>query len=447
MTGTLATLGLAALVVATGLVWAIVAVAALRRSGRRPQGPVSLIALLWIVGPLILVTVKLYPPDLSGPFPTMGRLLSVSGYVVGAIAMFSALRTPRAKAAPLALALACYYAALLLSMGFGAVPSVAEPLIVTPLLVLPFVIHGGYTYEWLLRQVLIVLRTIVLGSIAVALLAPEIAFNTVEAREVFGLSRLEGLATHPNTLAILAVILLLVELAGHSRILWVVPPLIALILAQSNTAVVAILATVFFIGGAAGRWLRRLAGAIVLVGIVIAFTSPAVAQRFISDLVPTTAAGLNGRTTIWAQALQGITANPLFGYGPTFLGEDYRNANGLNYFGAAAQAHNEFVQSLGVAGYVGVAGLGLLAVVTGVLAIGARRASNGLAPALFVVLVVRSITELSVYPFGVYINTIIPVVVLGVIAAATSVTRDHPELPVTPVTRRRDLRLSGSARR
>ena len=338
-------------------IWAAISLIYWAPRSKANGGRWYLAAIVWLVGPVILTIIKFYPPDMSGPLPTLGRFASTVGYVLGGIAILTALRTPRKSAGWVAGGAFVYYAALLLSSGLGAAPALVEPLLVTPLLVLPFALHGGYTYTWFLRVARSALRTILLLSAATLAIAPDIAFNTLEARQVFGVSRFEGIATHPNTLGIIAVIAFLLEVTTRGRWWWSTLALISLVFAQSNTATIALLVAVLFMTGTFGKAIRWSAAAVILVTAVVGIAEPSIGARLVEGFTPTTLDGLNGRTTIWSAALSGLQSNLLFGYGPTFLSEDYRASVGLGYFGAAAQAHNEFIQTLGVAGLMGVAAL------------------------------------------------------------------------------------------
>jgi O-antigen ligase len=101
-------------------------------------------------------------------------------------------------------------------------------------------------------------------------------------------------------------------------------------------------------------------------------------------------ATLDGRDLIWTLAVQEWMHNPLFGYGLTMWNDAYRMQIGLDH---AVSAHNQFLQSLSVAGAMGL--IGLLVYLGALLryAISARRGSRGLSVALLVVVLVRCITE------------------------------------------------------
>ena len=82
--------------------------------------------------------------------------------------------------------------------------------------------------------------------------------------------------------------------------------------------------------------------------------------------------------------------NPLFGYGISMWNDSYRMQIGMDH---AVSAHNQFLQTLSVAGTMGLIGL---VVYLGVLvryAIRAARRSQGLSVALLILVLLRCVTE------------------------------------------------------
>lgn len=99
---------------------------------------------------------------------------------------------------------------------------------------------------------------------------------------------------------------------------------------------------------------------------------------------------LSGRDEIWAAAVQEWRNNPLFGYGLTIWNEHYRAQIGIP---SALSAHSQFHQSLSSAGIVGVVGLAIYATTLFRFALKTAKSSGGLTMALFMILFVRSISE------------------------------------------------------
>ena len=111
---------------------------------------------------------------------------------------------------------------------------------------------------------------------------------------------------------------------------------------------------------------------------------------------------LTGRTEIWAVALQTWKANPLFGYGAAMWDDEFRRAVGMDF---AYNAHNQFLQSLSVAGGLGLAGLLVYTLVLFRYAFAANTATTVLAfervPFESVLRCSTNVTNFSIMPSGV----------------------------------------------
>jgi O-antigen ligase len=108
---------------------------------------------------------------------------------------------------------------------------------------------------------------------------------------------------------------------------------------------------------------------------------------------------LTGRTEIWAVALETWKQNPLFGYGSAMWDDEFRRAVGMDF---AYNAHNQFLQSLSVAGGLGLAGTLAYTLVLFRYALAANTATRGLSLALFWVIFVRFFTEAPLNMAGIF---------------------------------------------
>lgn len=128
---------------------------------------------------------------------------------------------------------------------------------------------------------------------------------------------------------------------------------------------------------------------------------------------------LTGRSQIWDVAIQEWKKYPIFGYGLTIWNDAFRAQIGLP---AAYHAHNQFFQSLASAGLVGVAGLITYAVILFRYTWKTAQSSKGLSMALFVMIFIRSISEvpLNMNSFGP--EQIVHLLLLMVIVANTSIS-------------------------
>lgn len=109
-------------------------------------------------------------------------------------------------------------------------------------------------------------------------------------------------------------------------------------------------------------------------------------------------ATLSGRTKIWAAALREWRDNPIFGYGPDLFDVEHRVRLRMLF---AFHAHNQFVQTLAQSGLVGVAGLLLLLLAGSYASVKAISVTNGVSMALFILIIIRGITEVPLRSGGI----------------------------------------------
>ncbi|MEZ5654147.1 MAG: O-antigen ligase family protein [Burkholderiaceae bacterium] len=99
---------------------------------------------------------------------------------------------------------------------------------------------------------------------------------------------------------------------------------------------------------------------------------------------------LSGRSHIWALARDIAADHPWFGYGLTAWNSDFRSAMKMPF---AFHAHNQYFQSLSVAGGVGVATLVLYGLTMWFFAWRTAAASRGLGLLLVTMMTVRGVSE------------------------------------------------------
>jgi len=206
---------------------------------------------------------------------------------------------------------------------------------------------------------------LLLGSIALYLLAPWRAMAVLEGGTVY---RLAGIFTAPNTLgrlAALAYIVLFVGLLDKHLRVWSLPVLVVLLLApvclylsQSRNSIIALLAAIFLV--LAPRY-KKLACAFIAVGLVLVFAAILMDVRVHSILSIFSRTGhieevtsFTGRTDIWDFIRHKIEQSPLlgFGYGSTKLvmPNEFRNFWGWT----TTSAHNMYLQAWVTTGLIGV---------------------------------------------------------------------------------------------
>ncbi len=255
-----------------------------------------------------------------------------------------------------------------------------------------------------------------------------------------GLPRLAGLSPHPVSMGLLSQLGLLCLMARPyqrrwlNRLAWTVG-LTSLYLAQSKTAWLAFilcLVTLLAVDRGPAAWrrlsdpLRPAVGMATLVGVMLGVMMLAVVlisgdfgdriSAFINTPEGAQLTSLTGRDRIWAIALDEWQRNPVFGYGPSIWDEAFRASIGM---ANATHGHNQFMDTLSRAGTVGATGLTLYAIFLLLLSLRFTRATQGLSLALFLTLVLRSISEVPLLMFGYSTEMFIHVLLLLVLAAAT----------------------------
>lgn len=126
-----------------------------------------------------------------------------------------------------------------------------------------------------------------------------------------------------------------------------------------------------------------------------------------------------GRDRIWAVAVQEWKASPIFGYGLSLFDFDYRKQINMPQ---AIGAHSQFYDTLGRSGLVGMLGLVTYYITMAILAFKYSKATRGLSVALFVAILVRSISEVPITPNALGIFSTPYYLLTAVIAAGISVS-------------------------
>lgn len=249
-------------------------------------------------------------------------------------------------------------------------------------------------------------------SVIAAVIVPGSVIETGYSGFLPGISiRYHGLGTHANGIGPLAVALMIClwrfpyDSSRLNLLAWVLVST-SLILSQSKTSiltasVVGILLTLYNHRGRVNSSQRSnlfigitACFCFLLSGIIaVAWLGIETGQRFIAQMDVGNAnsvVSLTGRTWIWFLSWQEFVASPIFGYGPSIWGPDYRESAGLLI---APHAHNQFMQSLSSGGVVGAAGLFFYTVILTTYAIRAAKRSKGISLAFISLMFIRSLTE------------------------------------------------------
>jgi O-antigen ligase len=240
------------------------------------------------------------------------------------------------------------------------------------------------------------------ASCAVSFVAPELTIERDYHSWIPGVNiRFWGLESHANSMAPMALVYLLLAIHQPFERRWLqrlglIIGIVVLVLAQSKTTWTAAAITVPLLYMLrSGTWGPATFSvfALGILGACALLLLPALGvslEEFLESRQGLEAATLTGRDLIWGLAVQEWKHNPLFGYGPTMWNDAYRMQIGLDH---AVSAHNQFLQSLSVAGAMGLMGLLVYLGTLLLYAINAGRGSRGLSVALFIVVFVRCVTE------------------------------------------------------
>jgi len=241
-----------------------------------------------------------------------------------------------------------------------------------------------------------------IASCLVSVVAPELTIERDYHSWIPGVTiRFWGLESHANSMGPLALVYLLLAMHQPFERRWLqrlglVIGVAVLVMAQSKTTWIAAAITVPLLVLLRSRAWGPAAFSFLAAGFLVALAMlllPAVGvsvEEFLETRQGHEAATFTGRDLIWTLAVQEWTHNPLFGYGLTMWNDAYRMQIGLEH---AISAHNQFLQSLSMAGAMGLMGLLVYLGALFFYAIKARRGSRGLSVALLIVVLVRCVTE------------------------------------------------------
>jgi len=275
------------------------------------------------------------------------------------------------------------------------------------LLYVPFLFAAVYASrtqdpELALRFAKLGLFTFLLASCLVTLVAPELTIERNYHSWIPGVSvRFWGLEAHANSMAPLALVYLLLAVHQPFERRWLqrlglLLGIAVLLFAQSKTTWIAAAITIPLLlvvrtgaWGAAAFSLLSFGGVIGLAMLLL----PALGVS-LEGLSETQqgyeASRFTGRDVIWSLAVQEWRRNPLFGYGISMWNETYRMQIGMDH---AVSAHNQFLQTLSVAGTIGLIGLAAYLAVLVRYAVRAARPSQALSIGLLILVLLRCVTE------------------------------------------------------
>ena len=291
-------------------------------------------------------------------------------------------------------------------------------------------------------------------SLLLGVVWPDLALQRgYEQGLIDGLPRLAGLAPHPISLAGVAattwVVLLYVPYArlGLQRLaLWTCA--LVVLLAQSKTVWLTLALVLPMIMAYQGRlptwrslsqpgargWVVGVYGLVLLgsLGGLAWVASGEMGERLNSYWASSEGAqlmSLTGRERIWAVALEEWQQSQLFGYGRPLFDEAHRAAVQMS---SATHAHNQFVDSLARAGWVGLVGAVVYLLVIVAAAWRVAKPSRGLSLALLMILLAFSVTEVPLSLTGIGLANFYHMVLLVVLGSALAPGGTHAEAQRAP---------------
>lgn len=323
-------------------------------------------------------------------------------------------KTPGPKASrPLFLAFCTYFTATYIVSGiFGTETSISYKTFYPFVIVYALYLTSNSDENVLLRLVRESLLIFLLAGLCLIVLKPSLVLQSNYPGFVPGMSsRYWGLASHANNVGPLAVFfsLIVAWLPYRRRVVTLFALTVAattLLLSQSKTAIVAgtavggvlilrILFNAVFhkssgrVSGLAALTCLMLGGVSFLAALVLDLLSRPMDAIF--DRLQARGTLLTGREKIWSITMAEWEQSPLFGYGPNLWGDEFSARFG--YYGIASNSHNQFFDTLGAAGILGVICLGIYILLLAVFAIRLANATKWLSLAFLTLLVMRGITE------------------------------------------------------
>jgi O-antigen ligase len=303
--------------------------------------------------------------------------------------------------------LAYYICNSIVNSIFGTIPAFSHHVVYVLFVFSAMYVCRDDPLERFIRAAKVGLLVLIVLSLVAAVVQPSLAVQS-EYKGWIPLVKFRfwGLGSNPNSIGPLALLLMLLELyMPAGRLFWRYlafgSGLTVVLLAQSKTAWAAAVLLVPLLawyrvgraanGGMSIAFALGLIGSllVLLVGVVV-LDPGRLFDTLAGSQIGTDVTTLSGRLQIWAAAVRAWQENPLFGFGPLAWGPYHRATIGLPN---AFSAHNQFFQSLSVAGSLGLVTVVVYLMVLGTLAWKRSAATKGVSLSLFLFVLVRCMTE------------------------------------------------------
>lgn len=336
---------------------------------------------------------------------------------------------------------------------FSTVPALVIPLFYPLPVVLLLLLSNKADTSALVATARTLLGAVLVVSVLLALY-PKWGFAMTHYGMIPGIpGRLAGATSHPNSMAPLGLIYIVLAVSSPIRSRWLHRLLIGVAVAviglvQSKTvlgaSVLGLIIVVLYHFNSATRLTNTRQSNWATAGLAfILFASAlgvflfllasldALPFKFLGHKSLSELSTFVGRTDIWNITLSVWEKNIWFGYGPTIWSPEFRLQYLMIYVG---QAHNQFIQTLGESGLVGVVGLTVYLVAIASAAIRAVSASNGLSLVVVTFFLTRCMTETPLRSMGVsdptfLLHVVVLVLLLHWLKAPSSVSATERAVP------------------
>lgn len=213
-----------------------------------------------------------------------------------------------------------------------------------------------------ISKILPILLVFIYTSLIAIFLNPTWAYSSYSDSWIGIPIRLYGTSNHPNGLGYIALSYLILARLVSKKSLWfyinIIVAIITIILTQSKTIWLALIIWLIL------EWIiknvsthRLITSRMLISAILLFFFITLYLLLFKQDLLEHifgSNISLTGRTYVWEITLKTWLKHPIFGYGPNLWNINFRQKYALFW---AGQAHNQFMQTLGESGLIGVGAL------------------------------------------------------------------------------------------
>ena len=311
-------------------------------------------------------------------------------------------------------AMAYYTFSIVVSGILGEFRGLDLKVLYMPIVLTAVALLAPSNYKQALNALRFILFIPLVGSLVAIWIAPTLVMETGYQSLIAGLSiRLAGLTEHANSLGVIAAIAIFLELSRYVRakpnIFFLAIASLNLVLAQSKTAWgIAIICLALLGLGVASVGRNKRGSTVDLKLAVFVSFSVALAIAFVffkidalQNYLGDDRTGLStftGRTKIWSITWDEFVSNPLTGYGPALWDQTYRFQRGMM---AVGQAHNQYMQTLGQAGILGIGSLAIYICLLLSRGVSNWAETGGLSLVLVLVVLIRGLSESPMRMLGI----------------------------------------------